>query len=61
DRIESCRPCIQGKMKRKSFPKTSTMPGSSQLEHIHIDLYGPFPMGFLRSKCHFQTFTDDYT
>ncbi|RKO85910.1 hypothetical protein BDK51DRAFT_8881, partial [Blyttiomyces helicus] len=43
-KIDTCRPCIMGKMTRIPNPKKSKTRATEPLERIHTDLRGPFPI-----------------
>ncbi|RKO94076.1 hypothetical protein BDK51DRAFT_5788, partial [Blyttiomyces helicus] len=58
-KIDSCRPCIMGKMTQKRNPKKSKTRATEPLERILTDLCGPFPVRSLCGKYYSMTFIDD--
>lgn len=59
--VEKCEPCILGKMKRKSFPKSSETKTSCVLELVHSDVCGPMEVESIGGSKYFMTLTDDYS
>lgn len=60
-KINSCEPCIMGKMHRQQFPKLSESSTSEVLELIHSDVCGPMKTESLSKKRFILTFIDDYS
>lgn len=58
---ERCSVCIQGKMKRKKFPKSTNTRAKEVLEIIHTDVVGKITPTSLGGANYFVSFTDDYS
>ena len=56
-----CPVCIQGKMKRKQFPKASNARASEVLEIIQSDVVGKISPPSLGGSHCFDAFTDDFS
>lgn len=56
-----CSICIQGKMKRKRFPKCSNTQAKDVLEVIHSDVVGKITPPSLGGSNYFVVFTDDFS
>lgn len=56
-----CSICIQGKMKRKKFPKSASTRAKDLLEIIHSDVVGKISPSSLGGSSYFVTFTDDFS
>lgn len=56
-----CSVCIQGKMKKQSFPKTSNTRAEQVLEIIHSDVVGKISPPSLGGSNYFVVFTDDFS
>lgn len=56
-----CSVCIQGKMKKRSFPKASSTRAEQVLEIIHSDVVGKISPPSLGGSNYFVVFTDDFS
>ncbi|KJA14672.1 hypothetical protein HYPSUDRAFT_94895, partial [Hypholoma sublateritium FD-334 SS-4] len=54
-----CAACVEGKMKRASFPRSETDRAAGLLDLVHSDLWGPAPVTSLGGYRYIITFTDD--
>ena len=60
-KLSVCEACHLGKDHRRPFPKASSTRATAQLERIHADLCGPFPVQSLGGFRYFATITDDFS
>lgn len=61
DKFLNCEPCRLGKTKRKSFKPIGRTRSQRPLEHLHMDLCGPFPTQSHEGHKYFMTIIDDFS
>ena len=59
--FDMCESCIMRKQRKLSFLTGGTTLGSTKLELIHTDLWGPSPVVSLGGSRYYITFIDDYS
>ncbi len=59
--MDLCESCIQGKIHRKSFPKTGSRRAAVPLEVVHSDVCGKINSKSLNGGEYFLTFVDVHT
>lgn len=57
----NCEICLQGKMARSSFPKSSRKKSKAVLDLVHSDLCGPMNTVTPGGRRYFLTFIDDFS
>lgn len=57
----NCETCLQGKMARSSFPKSSRKKSKAVLDLVHSDLCGPMNTVTPGGRRYFLTFIDDFS
>ena len=61
DEMNLCESCIQGKIHRKSFPRTGSRRAELPLQLVHSDVCGKINSKSLNGGEYFLTFVDDHT
>ena len=56
---EFCKPCVQGKIQRKKFPKTGGKRAKRNLELVHSDVCGKMDVPSISGSEYFLSFVDD--
>jgi len=59
--VDTCEPCIKGKMTRKPFKSTSGIKSSRVLELVHTDVCGPMQNLSIGGSRYIVTFIDDFS
>ena len=56
---EFCKPCVQGKIHKKKFPKTGGKRAKKILDLVHSDVCGQMEVPSLSGSKYFLSFVDD--